>query len=159
MNEYQEQALQFLKECNATMKIEFSHIGRNENWKEDNELREVYNFTITTPHGSYSSKFYDCIYNLKRKKEIEAQLKEAFVTGRDRVRLQQEYKELRPNEYDILACIEKYDPYTFEDFCSSYGYDEDSRTAERIYFACQKEYCGLRRIFTPEQMEMLQEIN
>jgi hypothetical protein len=27
--------------------------------------------------------------------------------------------------------------YTFEEFCSEFGYDEDSRTAERIHNACK----------------------
>ena len=63
-----------------------------------------------------------------------------------------------PNEYDVLACLEKYDVGTFEDFCSEFGYDEDSRTAERIYIAVIKEYKDLTRIFTEEQMEKLSEI-
>ena len=63
-----------------------------------------------------------------------------------------------PSEYDVLACLEKYDVGTFEDFCSEFGYDEDSRTAERIYIAVIKEYKDLTRIFTAEQMEELSEI-
>lgn len=63
-----------------------------------------------------------------------------------------------PSEYDVLACLEKYDPGTFEDFCSEFGYDEDSKTAERIYIAVIKEYKDLTRIFTEEQMEELSEI-
>ena len=58
----------------------------------------------------------------------------------------------------MLACLEKYDPGTFEDFCSELGYDEDSRTAERIYIAVIKEYKDLTRIFTEKQMEELSEI-
>lgn len=64
-----------------------------------------------------------------------------------------------PSVYDVLACLTKCDPGTFEDFCADYGYDEDSRTAERIYFAVQKEYAQLARLFTAEQMEELAEIN
>lgn len=159
MSEYQEQALEFLKTCNATMQIAFSHIGKNENWK-DNELREIYNFTITTTRGSYSSTFYDCIHHLKRKEQIKKSLKDIWTTPvRDKIAMQKEYKGLFPNEYDILACVQKYDPGIFEDFCSEYGYDEDSKTAERIYFACQKEYGGLCKIFTQNQLELLQEIN
>lgn len=65
----------------------------------------------------------------------------------------------KPTAYDVLACMTKHDPGTFDDFCSDFGYDEDSRTAERIYFAVQKEYTQLCRLFTAEQMEELQEIN
>ena len=63
-----------------------------------------------------------------------------------------------PNEYDVLACLETYDPGTLEDFCSEFGYDEDSKTAERIYIAVIKEYKDLTKIFTEEQMEELSEI-
>ena len=63
-----------------------------------------------------------------------------------------------PNEYDVLACLEKYDVGSFEDFCSEFGYGEDSRTAERIYIVVIKEYKDLTRIFTEEQMEELSKI-
>ena len=69
------------------------------------------------------------------------------------------FENIKPNEYDILACLTKYYPETFEDFCSEFGYDEDSRSAEQIYLACVKEYKQLTRIFTDEQMEELREIN
>lgn len=59
--------------------------------------------------------------------------------------------EARPNAYDILAAVEKSDPGTFDDFCSEFGYNTDSRAAVRTYFAVQKEYADLARIFTAEQ--------
>ncbi len=34
----------------------------------------------------------------------------------------------------------------FEDFCANFGYDEDSRTAERIYKACKKSAEKLQRL-------------
>jgi hypothetical protein len=60
--------------------------------------------------------------------------------------------------YDLLACIEKYDPGTFENFCSDFGYDEDSRRAETIYHAVQKEYQKVQRFFTAAELAVLQEI-
>jgi hypothetical protein len=35
---------------------------------------------------------------------------------------------------------------TFGEFCGNMGYDEDSRTAERIYTACRKEGVSLKRL-------------
>ena len=52
-----------------------------------------------------------------------------------------------PSMYDILACLTKYDTESFDDFCSSYGYDTDSRSAERIYKAVCKEYNAVERLF------------
>jgi len=64
---------------------------------------------------------------------------------------------IEPTMYDVLTCLTKYDPETFENFCSEYGYDEDSRTAERTYKAVCKEYEAVDRLFS-DVMEELQEI-
>lgn len=61
--------------------------------------------------------------------------------------------------YDVLAAITKSDPGTFEDFCGDYGYDTDSRKAEQVYFAVQKEWSKVRTFFTAEEIAELQEIN
>lgn len=53
----------------------------------------------------------------------------------------------RPSNYSILACLTKYDPGSFEDFCDCYGYDPDSRKAEKIYETVQKEWEAVSRIF------------
>ena len=51
-----------------------------------------------------------------------------------------------PSMYDILACLTKYDPESFYDFCASYGYDTDSRS-KRIYKAVCEEYNAVERLF------------
>jgi hypothetical protein len=60
-----------------------------------------------------------------------------------------------PTMYDVLTCLTKYDPGTFEDFCSEFGYDEDSRKAEKIYKAVCKEFEGMKRLFSPEELDTL----
>jgi hypothetical protein len=52
-----------------------------------------------------------------------------------------------PTMYDVLSCLQKYDCGTFEDFCREYGYDTDSRRAERTYKGCVKEYNAIVRLF------------
>lgn len=52
-----------------------------------------------------------------------------------------------PTAYDVLACLTKYDPGTFENFCAEYGYDTDSRKALETYLAVQKEWQGVARLF------------
>ena len=64
-----------------------------------------------------------------------------------------------PTAYDVLSCLTKSDPCTFEDFCSTYGYDEDSRKAEKIYNAVLDEWRNVCALFTDEEIEQLQEIN
>jgi len=63
-----------------------------------------------------------------------------------------------PTAYDVLACLTKYDPDTFESFCGEYGYDEDSRKAERIYEAVKDEYENVAMLWDEQQIEQLAEI-
>lgn len=63
-----------------------------------------------------------------------------------------------PNAYDILACLQKGDPGTFENFCGDFGYDQDSRKAEKTYHAVVDEWKNIEKLFTEEELELLQEI-
>ena len=64
-----------------------------------------------------------------------------------------------PTAYDVLASITKYDVGSFEDFCSEFGYDTDSRKAYKIYKAVLKEWKNVELLFTAEQLELLRLIN
>lgn len=153
MDEYIKQATDFLQKTYSKMKIEYVGLAVNKEWKEK-EKRCLYEITLTFPRGSMTFDFWDSIrntrirtmpfdaYNVQANKELAAKKKAAV-----------------PSVYDVLACLQKCDPGTFENFCSDYGYDEDSRTAIRVYLAVQNEYTQLTRLFTPEQMEELAEIN
>lgn len=52
-----------------------------------------------------------------------------------------------PDEYDIITCITKDDPGSFENFCSDFGYDTDSRSAEKTYKAVKAEWEKMLRVF------------
>lgn len=67
-------------------------------------------------------------------------------------------KRTKVQPYDVLACIQKHDPGTFDDFCGDFGYDTDSRRAEEIYHAVVREWRDVRRFFKPEEMGELEEI-
>ena len=137
-NEYIRQADDFLKNANATCEIDFVGLAVNKIWNE-NVKRRLYQVTLRTPKGSMLFDFWDSIHNTNK----------SLKSNRG----------FKPTSYDILACLTKYDPGTFADFCVDFGYDEDSRKALEIYFAVQKEYSELCRIFTPKQIEALREIN
>lgn len=47
---------------------------------------------------------------------------------------------------------------TFDDFCTSCGYDTDSRKALEIYHECQKTLIKLRKVFSGAQLEKLREL-
>jgi hypothetical protein len=63
-----------------------------------------------------------------------------------------------PTPYDVLTVITKQDPGSFEDFCGDFGYDTDSRKAESVYFAVQKEWSKVRRFFTADEITEMQDI-
>lgn len=63
-----------------------------------------------------------------------------------------------PTLYSVLTCLQKYDVGSFENFCDDFGYDYDSRTAEKTYKAVVKEFEGMQRLFNSAELELLQNI-
>lgn len=129
--DYNKQAKDFLEKANAKIRITFIGQQVNDLWG-DGVSRNCYRVVIKTNLGQYTFKFWDSIYNMKNN--------------------------IKPTEYDVLACLEKYDIGTFQDFCYDFGYDEYEKSSKKIYCLVVKEYKNLCRIFTDEQMEMLREI-
>lgn len=129
------QAMEFLGNCGATMKITYLFEDKNNLWN-DNVYRNVYRASIKTPLGIMSVKFWDSAYNTKNN--------------------------IEPTEYDILACLQKYEIGSLEDFASEFGYDIDDAenrwNTKQIYKAVCREYEKVCRCFTSEQIEQLQEI-
>lgn len=169
-NEYQEQALEFLRKANATMKIEVVGPGYSD-WDDDN-VRIRHRITLTTPKGSYTFPFWGSVLQAElwdTPSALETLARKTFgrhyqgLTNSEKAKireiLRERREELKLKEYDVLADCTAYDPGTHEDFCAEFGYDTDSIRDLKAYLAVQKEYHELRRIFTPEQLEALQEIS
>jgi len=59
--------------------------------------------------------------------------------------------------YSLLSCCASdYSiPDTFEEFCSEFGYDTDSRKAEKLFHDCQEQSKRLRTIFKEEEIDCL----
>lgn len=47
---------------------------------------------------------------------------------------------------------------SFEEFCGNLRYDEDSRTAERVYKACSKSLVKVERVFDCDLYDLINEI-
>lgn len=129
LNEYEKQAMEFCEKNHV--KIWFSFIGRKQ-WKEIGAAVNTYRVSIMTPIKSFTVTFHDSINNT--------------VTG------------ARPTKYDVLACLTKYDPGSFEDFCNEFGYDEYNRNSMSTYRAVLKEWEKMEEAFTEEQLEELRKI-
>lgn len=127
---YLQQAKKFLTDTNTKLKIEYKKTAPH--FIGETESRDIYKVTLKNDKHSFSFNFGASINNTE--------------------------KNIKPNEYDILGCLTKYDPKTFEDFCAEYGYDTDSRKAETIYFAVKCEYENIIKLFSPAQIKKLREI-
>ena len=166
--EYTRQANDFLERAQATIDIRLIGQMRNQDWKET-KLRNAYDITITTPRGTMNLMFWDSIYNTEiymmsreeyAKKRFKCEYPYLISTDQKKTReeLKEKKQEAMPSAYDVLSCVTSYDPGTFEEFCADFGYDEDSKSAERTYIAVMRECKQLQRIFTVKQMEELAEI-
>jgi len=68
-------------------------------------------------------------------------------------------KNSRPNAYDVLACLDTFsDGDSFEKFCSTFGYETDSRKALKTYNAVMQQIEGLKMVFNKKQLNQLNEI-
>jgi hypothetical protein len=124
---YQQQANEFATATGTKLKINRSKYGNH--FAYDKEHRYIFNCTLTRNGKRYTFDFGQSI-----------------AAGNT-----------PPTMYDVLTCLNKYDPTTFEFFCSVYGYDTDSIKALKTYKAVQREFKGVNRLFS-DVLEQLQEI-
>lgn len=128
MKNYQQDAIDTL----AQMGVKFttSFIKHGLHFADDKEARDIYRVTFSRNGNRFSLRFGQSLSN----------------TG------------IAPTAYDVLTCLQKNDPDNFENFCSDFGYDQNSLSAEKIYKAVVKEYAEVNKFFTTEEIETLQEI-
>ena len=177
MNTYQKQADDFLKKTGATLTINFFKADKY--FHSDVDKRDIYNCELKRGNRVYKFTFGQSIskslfYYTIGKRVIEIDRKYLLPEHKKNLihHIQREsgyaflnngksdlihYPE-SPDAYDILACITKYNPGSFENFCDEYGYDTDSRTAEKIYNDVLNEWNSINRLFNDDEIEMLSEI-
>jgi len=69
------------------------------------------------------------------------------------------------SEYDILNAFYCFvsdaisGSYSFEEFCSEFGYDTDSRKAEKTWKACQESYNNLLNIYNGDIYDLVNELS
>ena len=129
-SEYDKQAEKFLNETNTEFKAEFLKNGKH--FEDDTESRDIYKITLTRGERVYKFNFGQSINDSNGK--------------------------TKPSTYDVLTCLTKNDPEDFKEFCLDFGYDEDSRKAERTYKAVVEEYKQVKMLWSDEEIEKLQEI-
>ena len=156
INEYDQQGLDFLEKTGTTFKI--YRLGTFEYFPSDAQKRDVYEVTLSKENDSYTFRFGDSIANTYARQGIVAKdMNGTIETYGVRAReARNNWK--KPRAYDVLSGLTIYDPGDFENFCSDYGYDNDSIKDEAIYKAVVKEYRNVSRLFSEEELELLAEI-
>lgn len=127
--DYNKRAIDFLNATSTSFDVAFKK--HDFYFDGDKDTRDIYRITLKNKLHTYRFNFGQSIAN----------------TG------------ICPNPYDVLSCLQKYEVGTFENFCNDFGYDTDSRAAYKTYKAVMKEWKNVELLFTPEQIELLQEIN
>lgn len=163
---YRKQAEDFLVKTKTEFKARFLSHGKY--FENDKVSRDIYEITLNRNGKIYTFNFGQSVANSGVPKDTVdafAYHKIDYYKYEARhgyVAAQKKAKELRngtpPTAYDVLACLTKHDIGTHKDFCSDYGYDEDSRKGLETYLKVQEEYRNIYRLFH-DVMEELQEIN
>ena len=130
MSEYVKQAKDFLASCNATMEIKYAGLEKP-TW--DNKPHRTYDCTIKTPRGTMMVHFYDSLHNTELHLPYDECYEKKYyrkysgLTINEKMRFQKQIKEKRekavPTEYNILACLTKYDVGSMDDFMHEFGYE------------------------------------
>jgi len=169
MNEYEKQANEFLTSTGTEISMKFKRNGKH--FDSDESNRDIYSVTIKRGRRSFSFDFGQSVVNSSgfedkatgRKYTTDGKSAGGHSYRVDNLKfLQQHGKPVKgtpPTNYSILACLTKYDPGTFENFCSEFGYNTDSKTAEKTYNAVKNEFQNVCALFTDSEIEQLAEIN
>ena len=172
---YEKQATDFLEKTGCKMTITYKE--NRKYFPEDKETRDVYNIEIKRGQRSWGFEFgnslvdsefvalhgktkYRIPQNMRTKSnsEIELYVKWNLQSDFGTVKTDRILRPVEPSEYSVLACIIKDDPGSFEDFCHEFGYDEDSKTAERTYNAIVKEWQNVCIIWADDEIKELRDI-
>lgn len=153
ISEYEQQANDFLAKHGITFNASFLEKGKY--FLDDKEHRDIYILSLTRNRTTIDFKFGQSIAHSRPSKDkIADAMRISWSKAR---KLQKQFKV--PTAYDLLASITKYSPGSFSNFCSDFGYDEDSIKANNIYKSVVKEWFKVESFFTDEELAELQYIN
>ena len=99
----------------------------------------------------------DCYSAASRLKGYKEVMAKGGGTIQEAVTITQRVPQL--SDYDALSCLSYCYCGCFEDFCSDFGYDTDSRRDVDIWLAVQKESADLARLFNEKELELLHDIS
>ena len=134
MNEYERQANKFIDETETTFTAEYLRNGTY--FDGDKDKRDIYKVTLSKGDRTFSFEFgQSIVHSGKWRMDITANdyTKGQMLNDIERKKARGKFmgygwgkfssrnKDFQvPTAYDIFTCLTKYDPNTFEDFCSAF---------------------------------------
>lgn len=155
-NEYEQQAINFLDATGSTLKARYLRTAPH--FSGDKEERDIWQIQLSKGTRTYIFEFGNSI-NAKNKLDIlereGIKARKKLIEWRDTTESFPHY----PTTYNILACLDGYEPpENIDDFASDYGYDKPSE-AIRTFEAVKNQYNNLVRLYSDAELEQLNEIN
>jgi len=147
-SEYDAQTLAWLDGTNSQIEIEFSRTGKY--FDDDKEERDIYSVTLRRGSDHYTFTFGQSLAASEQFKPDPYGEHVMRLPSRNRC---------QPSAYSILSCLVSTNPGVFEEWCGEFGYDTDSRKAEKTWRACVEQYLKLDAMYTREELNALGEIN
>lgn len=174
--EYDKQAEGFLNKTDSEFKAEF--IKKDFHFDGDTEKRDIYKCTLKRGKREYifefgssinDSGFYYTIGVQKRaidrklldqpkERVLKHVLRESGHVFMNNGKSDIIHYPKAPTAYSVLACLQKYEVGTFEDFCGEFGYNEDSIKANKTYKAVLNEYNNVCALYNEKELELMSEI-
>lgn len=151
MSNYEKQAQDFLDKTQTTFKAEYIKTGFH--FDGDKEERDIYKITLQRGNRKMVFNFGQSIVNSSI---FQPQTDYSKGVNAQRILLK---RGKTPTPYDILACLQKYEVGSFENFCDEFGYNVDSIKAEKTYNAVVKEWQEVQKLWSDGEIALLQEIN
>ena len=130
---------QQMDKLSSEIKVRFVDDGFRPYFDESEEPRQVYRVFLRYNGNITSFLFGDSLQN-----------------GYDGIMAADKPQEYKNTILDIIVS-ESIQLEDFKDFCESFGYDEDSRKAYKVYKKCIKQSEKIHKLFSDAELEKLDE--
>jgi hypothetical protein len=145
-----------------TFSFDAAFLKNDYHFKDDASTRDIYKITLNRGSRSFSFDFGQSVSNSSyyedKKNGNKFTLSGRGINNKYIIRKDYLYSLVagkKPSLYDVLTRLQKCDVGSFEDFCSEFGYDTDSRQAKKTYKAVCKEYKNMCTLFSNEELRVL----
>jgi len=184
--DYEKQAKDFCKKYNVKIQARYIKYAPYNNFGDDTP-RDIWQIKLSRQNREYIFTFGDSIANREKliarlfhdkntnyiERAIEAtnggknfaidysDIRQGLLKYKKHIDALKNWQDLNddtPSHYDILACLNGYEPsQDIDDFAQEFGYDKPSQ-AIKVFKAVQDEYTNLKILFNNKELDALNNI-